>query len=103
MVGTAPGVKEGGILQHSFHKLDVECLPKDIPSHIDVDVSGLNIGDSIKISDLNIPNVVILNDENSVVASVVTPKAEVETEATGEEVSAEPEVISKGKSDEEES
>ena len=102
MIGTAPGVKEGGVLQHSFHKLDVECLPKDIPSHIDVDVSELNIGDSIKVSDLNVPNVVILNDENSVVASVIAPKAEVEPETTDEEESAEPEVIGKGKSDEEE-
>lgn len=102
LVGTAPGVKEGGVLQHSLHKIDVECLPKDIPSHIDVDVSGLNIGDSMKVSDINIPNVAILNDEHAVVASVVAPKAEVEAEPTDEDESAEPEVIGKGKSGDDE-
>lgn len=103
IVGNAPGVKEGGILQHSLHKLDLECLPKDIPSHIDIDVSNLNIGDSIKVSDLNLENVTILNDENTVLASVVPPKAEVEeTPVEGEELT-EPEVIGKGKSEEEES
>jgi large subunit ribosomal protein L25 len=100
LIGTAPGVKEGGVLQHSFHKLDVECLPKDIPSHIDIDISKLNIGDSIKVSELNLENVTILNDENTVLASVVAPKAEVEEEPTEEDENAEPEVIGKGKSDE---
>lgn len=103
IVGNAPGVKEGGILQHSLHKLDIECLPKDIPSHIDVDVSALGIGDSVKVSDLKLDNVTILNDENTVLASVVTPKAEVEETAAEGEGPTEPEVIGKGKSDEAES
>ena len=51
LVGNAVGIKEGGVLQHILHKLELECLPKFIPSHIDVDVSGLNINDSIKVSD----------------------------------------------------
>ena len=103
LTGTAPGVKEGGILQHSIHKLDIECLPKDIPSHVDIDVSTLNIGDSIKVSDLKLDNVTILNDESAVIASVVPPKAAVEETAPVEgEESAEPEVIGKGKSSEEE-
>jgi large subunit ribosomal protein L25 len=95
--GNAPGVKEGGVLQHSLHKLNIECMPKDIPSHIDVDVSNLNIGDSIKITDLNLENVNILHDETSVIVSVVPPTVIKETvEEVTEEVT-EPEVIGKGK------
>src|SRR5215208_2734188 len=43
LVGNAPGVKDGGVLQHSLHRLDIECIPTYIPSHIDVDISGLNM------------------------------------------------------------
>lgn len=103
LIGTAPGVKEGGVLQHSLHKLDVECLPSDIPSHIEIDVSELNIGDSVKVADLNLDKVTILNDETTVLASVVPPKAIVEEEPVLEEdEDAEPEVIGKGKADGEE-
>lgn len=101
IVGNAPGIKEGGILQHSLHKLDIECLPSDIPSHIDVDVSELNLGDAIKVADLKLENVTIFNDENAAIVSVVAPKI-VEEPEPGEEADedAEPEVIGKGKSDE---
>ncbi len=101
--GSAIGVKEGGILQHVLHKLDVQCLPKDIPSHIEVDVSELAIGDSIKVSSIKLENVTILNDENSSIASVVPPTVEVEPEveeAELEEGEEEPEVIGKSKKDE---
>ena len=101
--GTALGVKEGGVLQHVIHKLDIQCLPKDIPSHVEIDVSELQIGDSIKVSDIKLENVTILNDENSAVAIVVPPtiekEPEVEEEAE-EEAEEEPEVISKGKKEE---
>ena len=101
--GSAIGVKEGGVLQHVLHKLDVQCLPKDIPSHIEVDVSELAIGDSIKVSSIKLENVTILNDENSSIASVVPPTVEVEPEveeAELEEGEEEPEVIGKGMKDE---
>lgn len=102
LAGNAAGVKEGGILQHVLHKLEVQCLPKFIPSHIDVEVSGLGINDSIKVSDIKIDNVKILNDENAVVAAVVPPTVVKETTETAEAGPAEPEVLSRGKKEEEE-
>ncbi len=102
LVGNAIGIKEGGVLQHTLHKLEIECLPKFIPSHIDVDVSGLNINDSIKVSDIKLENVKVLADENATVAAVVPPTVIKETTETTEETPAEPEVLSKGKKDEEE-
>lgn len=102
ITGNAPGVKEGGVLQHMLHKLEIQCLPKNIPSHIDVDVSNLNMNDSIKVGDLKLENVTILNEENASVVSVVPPTVEKETPAEGEEAPTEPEVISKAKKDDEE-
>lgn len=99
--GTAAGVKDGGLVQHNLHKLEVECLPQNIPSHIDIDITNLTIGDSIKVSDIIIENVKILNDENASVVSVVPPTIEEAPVAeVTEEVAAEPEVISKGKKEE---
>jgi large subunit ribosomal protein L25 len=100
ITGNAIGVREGGVLQHILHKLEIECLPSNIPSHIDVDVSNLNINDSIKVGDLKIENVKILNDENSPIVSVVPPTVEKEPVAEATEEAAEPEVISKSKKDE---
>jgi len=50
--GTSIGVREGGVLQHTVRKAKVSCLPKDLPNHIEVDISGLKIGKSILIRDL---------------------------------------------------
>jgi large subunit ribosomal protein L25 len=102
LVGNAIGVREGGVLQHILHKLDVECLPADIPSHIDVDISELNVNDSIKIGDLKVGNIKILNDENASVVSVVPPTVEKEVLPETTEEPTEPEVISKSKKDEDE-
>lgn len=85
IVGTAPGIKEGGNLQVGFHKLEVECLPKDIPEHIDVDVSNLNIGDSIYVSDLEFENIDIQHDDSVVVVGVVAPSDESEEPELEEE------------------
>lgn len=74
LVGTPVGVsRDGGVLQQSFHQLDVECLPRDIPAAVEMDVSGLEIGDSLHVHEVRIPNVKILNDEELVVCSVTTP------------------------------
>jgi large subunit ribosomal protein L25 len=109
LLGNAVGVKEGGLLQESMHKLSIECLPKDIPQSLELDVTELNIGDSIHVSDLNFENITILNPENTIVVSVVLPKVEKEVEEVeeGEEIAeeegaAEPEIIGKGKESEEE-
>jgi large subunit ribosomal protein L25 len=105
LIGDAVGVKEGGSVQQNTHKLDVECLPKHIPDQIEIDVTKLSIGDSIHVKDLNIENVKILNAETVILASVIAPRTiEEPEEAVEDEIlsdePAEPEVIGKGKSDE---
>ncbi len=108
LLGSAVGVKEGGLLQESMHKLSIECLPKDIPQSLELEVTELNIGDTIHIADLNFEHITILNPEDTLVVSVVLPKVEKEVEPVEEEEfaeeegAAEPEVIGKGKETEEE-
>ncbi len=83
--GIPTGVKDGGgVLEHGLVELSVECDPMNIPERIEVDVSHLQLGHSIHIKDLAIPNVRILEDENAIVAHVATPKIErvTATEAT---------------------
>ena len=104
LTGLAIGVKDaGGILEHSLRSIEVRCLPTAIPSSIDVDVSALSIGDSIHVRDLSVANVTILTDRDATVAAVVAPT--VMEEKPAEEVAAtataEPEVIAKGKKEEE--
>jgi large subunit ribosomal protein L25 len=104
LVGTAVGVKEGGVVQHTLHKLDLECLPVDIPEAINVEITSLRLGDSIHVSDLKIEGVEILSPADSIIVSVTHPKVEKEPvpgEVESEET-AEPEVIGKGKSEENE-
>ncbi len=109
LLGSAVGVKEGGLLQESMHKLNVECLPKNIPQSLEIDVTELNIGDTIHVADLNFEHITIINPEDTIVVSVVLPKVEKEAEPdeegeefTEEEGADEPEVIGKGKESEEE-
>lgn len=111
LVGTPVGLKDGGILQHSIHKLEVECFPKNIPSHIDVNIEQLKIGDSVHVDDLEHKDFEILDSPDTTIVAVVPPTIEkVETPAAegeegaaeGEAAPAEPEVISKGKKEEEE-
>ena len=109
LLGSAVGVKEGGLLQESMHKLNVECLPKNIPQSLEIDVTELNIGDTIHVADLNFEHITIINPEDTIVVSVVLPKIEKEAEPDEEEEefaeeegAVEPEVIGKGKESEEE-
>ncbi len=87
LTGAAVGVKEGGLLEHRLHEIDIECFPKDIPEKIEVDISELHVGESIHISDLPVPeSVKILNFMEQSVVSVTTVKAEVvETEEEEDE------------------
>lgn len=85
IIGEAPGVADGGILQQVHRELEVECLPTDIPDFIEVDVSGLGFGDSLTVADLKAgEGVDILNDLDTVVVSIVAPKAEEELEEEAE-------------------
>lgn len=102
LVGSAIGIKEGGILQHTLHKVQISCLPVDIPEHLEIDVTNLKLGQAIHISDLSYDNLTLLNNPESIIASVTHPKVEKEaTAADGTAAAAEPEVITKGKTEKE--
>ena len=95
LTGEAPGVKEGGVLDHSMRDVEVRCLPDKIPGHFEVDVAQLEIGSSIHIRDLSIPeDVEVLADPDQAVVSIVPPTIIKEEEVSVEE---EPEVIEEGK------
>lgn len=97
--GRAAGQLEGGLVQHILHELDIECLPKDLPEHIVIDITPLAIGNAIHVSDLSVENVSILTAAEATVVSVSAPRVtEEETISAGP---AEPEVIAKGKKEEE--
>lgn len=109
IVGEAPAVETYlAILVPSLEQLSIECLPTNLPDRIDVDVSGLaEIGDSLLVSDLIVPDgVEILNDPEDVVVVVIPPAAEEEEEVEEEEIEveegAEPEILERGKREEDE-
>ena len=72
VIGDSPGVKGGGVLQMVVREIPVSCLPADIPSFVEVDSSSLELGDSIRIQDVKLPeNVTVGTDENFAVISIV--------------------------------
>ncbi|PYV06897.1 MAG: 50S ribosomal protein L25 [Acidobacteria bacterium] len=104
IVGEPKGVKvQGGILEFVTREVEVECLPEDIPDHVTVDVTELMIGRNLRVSDVPLGDKVkVLTDPTRVVAHVVAPKAEEEKPAeVAEAAPAEPELIRKGKAEEE--
>jgi len=105
--GEPVGVKvQGGMFEFVLREVEVECLPDDIPERFVADVSGLELGKNFRVSDLPVdPKVKILTDPTRVVAHVVELRAEEEAKPAAEEAVAapgEPEVIRKGKAEEEE-
>lgn len=88
-VGEAAGVKAGGVVEHHLRQVHVEAFPQDVPEHIEVDISPLEIGDMIHVSDLVPPTgVTILTNPEDAVLSVITPAAlrvEAELGLPGEE------------------
>jgi large subunit ribosomal protein L25 len=107
--GVPIGVKtEGGILEQMLREVEIECLPADIPSHIDVEVSELTFGKVLRVSDLpHNEKIKFLTEENQPVAHVTSVKEEVVAtpDATAADAAAgpaEPEVIKKGKTETEE-
>ena len=111
VVGIAQGVKEGGILNIVTHEILIECLPADIPGSVKVDVSAMEVHDSLRVSDLKVGDRIrVLENADRVIAHVGVPKAEevaapAAAEAVGVEgavlPATEPEVIKKGKKEEE--
>jgi large subunit ribosomal protein L25 len=100
LVGVATGVKnEGGILDQVMREVEIECLPGDIPSHIDVDITNLGLHGVIRVSDLpHSGSIKFLDAEDATVAHVISIRAEAEPVAAVPAV-AEPEIAKKGKTD----
>jgi large subunit ribosomal protein L25 len=103
-VGEADGVKNlSGILEVVTHSIEVRCLPRDVPSVIEVDVTPLGIGDNFRIADLELGGQIeVLDDPETVIATVVPPRVEEPEPEVAPEAAAEPEVIKKGKAEEQE-
>jgi large subunit ribosomal protein L25 len=108
--GEPKGVKQqGGVLDIVHRQVEIECLPADIPNHIEIDVSEMMVGQSIRVKDIATnPKWKALSDPEMMILHVIIPKVE-ETPAPGAEAApagaaaapAEPEVIKKGKKEEE--
>jgi large subunit ribosomal protein L25 len=104
--GLPEGVKnEGGVLDFQTRELEVECLPKDIPGHLTVEVAQLRIGQHVEARDVALPaGVVLVSDGHQVVASVAHSRVEIEApapvEGLVEAAPTEPEVIGRGKKEE---
>lgn len=104
-VGIPLGVKHGGLLDVVTRELEIECLPADIPAHIQVDVSALDAGNVLRVADLSVGEKIhVLGETDRVIAHIVTHKAEEPTAAeaaAAPAATAEPEVVKKGKKEEE--
>lgn len=98
LTGTAYGVKvEGGLIDFVVREVHIECLPGDIPNHLEMDVTSLHAGHHATAGDLKLPEgVALLDDPERVILSVVHAR----TEETAEGDRAEPELIKKGKGEE---
>ncbi|MHB8513710.1 MAG: 50S ribosomal protein L25 [Actinomycetota bacterium] len=76
VVGVAPGVKEGGVVEHHLWSLRVSAKPQDIPAHIEADISSLSLHDHLRVGDLPIPaGVEVLTDSEEMIVTIATPQA----------------------------
>jgi large subunit ribosomal protein L25 len=83
----APGVREGGVLSQPLREVSVEALPLEVPEHLEIDVSGMEIGGTLRVAEVPVPDgVTMLEDPESVVATVTAPTRVVEPEPTEEEL-----------------
>ena len=75
LVGESHGVKEGGVIEHHLWTLQGECLPQDVPTTIEADISGLGINESLKVADLQAPDALTtLTSPEETIVSVVPPQ-----------------------------
>jgi large subunit ribosomal protein L25 len=87
LVGESEGAKEGGVLSQVNREVNVEALPMEVPERLELDVSAMLIGDSMRVSDLRVPEgVKLLDDEETVLATVTPPTKIEEPEPTEEEL-----------------
>lgn len=75
LVGEAPGLEKGAILEHNLHEVVVKCLPVDMPAHIDVDISALELGQTIHLYDIDIPKIEFELSKETPVVSMIVPRA----------------------------
>jgi len=110
LTGVAPGVKEGGIMEHLRHEVEIRSIPSKIPESLEFDVSEMDIGDQVTVADLVTEDEVeMLTELTAAIAQLVPPivhkideEVEEEVAVEGEEERAEPEVVGRGKAAEEE-
>lgn len=102
LIGVPDGVRNfGGVLDHVLRELEIKVLPRNIPEHIDLDVTSLGIGQGLHIRDVNQPEIEFLQDEDLLICTVVAPRVE-DTSKTAEgeaATGAEPELIRKPKTE----
>jgi len=102
LVGEAPGVEKGGILDFIIRELEIKTIPSKIPDHLELDISELDIGHFLKVSDIKVPQgITVLTPPDSICVVIKAPKVEEEVKPEVEEAPQEPEVIKKGKEAEE--
>ncbi len=98
--GSAQGVRDGGVLTQTLHKLEVECLPKDLPEQIAVDVTDLLLGASMLVSEISLPGVEILTHGEQPIAIISHARGEAVSTGEAAPAEGEPEVIMSGKDEE---
>lgn len=82
IIGEAPGVKEGGVLERHIETIEIEGMPQAMPDHIEVDVSGLNLGESVHAKDLSMSDdLAMVTDPEAVVVAIAVPRTIAATEA----------------------
>ena len=113
LVGNPPGVQEGGVLENPLRQVTLHCLPMQMPTNISIDVSHLDIGDAVHVSDLNLDEEVdIIDEPERIIATVSQPRILLEEEEVteaeegegeegeaAEEQPTEPEIISRRRDD----
>ena len=77
IIGQSAGIREGGILEHILHKLSVTCLPKDLPQHLDVDITELKIGQSLHVRDISYPGIKINVIGDATIVAISAPRRKV--------------------------
>lgn len=103
LTGTSPGVKLGGVVSFATREITLACLPKDILDTIHVDISALEIGDSITVKDIALGDQYkMVTPTETVIVTIAAPVSEASLETTPQEGPVEPEVIQKGKKEVEE-
>lgn len=101
VTGEAAGVKTGGVLELVHREIHVECLPGDIPEHLDIDVSALDVGDQVHVREVAVPaSVTVMDDPEQVLVHVVPPHVVKEEGPTEEEAVAEGAAAAEGESEE---